>query len=362
MQTPEMNFPHLDSGSERAVAVGDEVRSAIEDGRGVVALETAVLTHGLPRREWVDPPFGPWLASSKGLGVERGWAGDLPMNLATVRAMADAVRARGAVPAVVGMIEGVLHVGLDEDHLHRLATIDDPVKLSARDLGLAAARRADGGTTVAGTLAACGCLAGRDGVGAPKVMATGGIGGAHRGWAASADVSADLGLLGRTPVCLVSSGAKSILDLHATAEMLDTLAVPVVGHGTDHWPRFISPPDLTLPCSHRLDDVAAIAAAASLHWGPMRQRSAMLVLNPAPERFALPEAFEFDRLVDSEIAASSAAGRRGAEVTPDLLERLVERTGGRSLLANVALLLSNAALAADIALAISNRTPTAVAT
>lgn len=342
------------------VAIDPEVREALEQGQAVVALETAVLTHGLPRREWAEPPFGPWLAASDGLGVEEGWAGDLPLNLATVRAMADAVRARGAVPAVVGMLDGVLHVGLGDRRLERLATSERAIKLSARDLGVAAARGADGGTTVAGTLAAC-AIAGDRGE-AIRVMATGGIGGAHRGWAASADVSADLGLLGSTPVCLVSSGAKSILDLHATAEMLDTLAVSVVGHRTDHWPRFVSPPDPTLPCPHRLDDVGEIAAAAALHWGPMRRRSAMLVLNPAPERFSLPEAFEFDRLVDSEIAASSAAGRRGAEVTPDLLERLVERTGGRSLLANVALLLSNASLAAGIAVAISKRSPAAVAT
>jgi len=356
-----MTFPRVKSDAAFAVEIGEEVRAALAEHRGVVALETAVLTHGLPRREWAEPSFGPWLAAPDGLGVECGWAGDLPLNLATVRAMADVVRARGAVPAVVGMLDGVLRVGLDDSGLAHLATSERAIKLSARDLGLASARQADGGTTVAGTLAACALAvdanASEAGI---RTMATGGIGGAHRGWAASADVSADLGLLGRTPVCLVSSGAKSILDLHATAEMLDTLAVPVVGHRTDHWPRFISPPDRSLPCSHRLDDVDEIAVAAALHWDAMRQRSAMLVMNPAPERFALPEAFEFDRLVESEIAASSAAGRRGAEVTPDLLERLVERTGGRSLLANVALLLSNASLAAEIAVAISNPAPATV--
>lgn len=355
-----MTFPRVESDAAFAVEIGEEVRAALAEHRGVVALETAVLTHGLPRREWLDPPFGPWLAATDGLGVAGGWSGDRPLNLAAVLAMADVVRARGAIPAVVGMVEGRLHVGLDEARLERLAANERALKLSARDLGLAAAQGADGGTTVAGTLAACAAVGELDGT-CIRAMATGGIGGAHRGWAASADVSADLGLLGRTPVCLVSSGAKSILDLHATAEMLDTLAVPVVGHRTDHWPRFVSPPDRSLPCPHRLDDPAAIAAAANCHWDAMRQRSAMLVMNPAPERFALPEAFEFDRLVESEIAASSAAGRRGAEVTPDLLERLVERTGGRSLLANVALLLANASLAAEIAVAIAARSPVALA-
>lgn len=343
-----MAFPGVD--------IAPEIREALDEGQAVVALETAVLTHGLPKRPWASPPFGPWLAAPDGLGVRQGWSDDLPLHLATVAGMSEVVRARGAVPAVVGMLDGVLHIGLDRAQLERLAASESPLKLSARDLGVAAARRADGGTTVAGTLAACRCGSdgSRTGI---KVMATGGIGGAHRGWAASADISADLRLLGRTPVCLVSSGAKSILDLHATAEMLDTLAVPVVGHRTDHWPRFVSRPDRTLPCSHRIDDTDEIAAAATLHWGAMRQRSAMLVLNPAPEAFALPDALEFDRLVDGEIAASAAAGRRGAEVTPDLLERLVERTGGRSLLANVALLLSNASLAAEVAVAISDRSP-----
>lgn len=327
----------------QAIVIHEEVRAALASGRGVVALETAVLTHGLPRRPWPQPPLAGWIRDPhEGLAVDACWRDDAEIHLETVRLMGEAVRASGSVPAVIGMLGGTLHVGMDEASLASLARAASPAKLSARDLGIAASRNADGGTTVAGTLAACAFVSP-----AIRVMATGGIGGAHRGWNATADVSADLKLLSESPVCLVASGAKSILDIAATAEMLDTLAVPTVGYRIGHWPRFISPPCGTIACPWKVESPTEAAAACRLHWGGYAQRSAMLVLHAAPSRWALADAGELDRVIAEESAA--APRDRGPDVTPHLLERLVERTGGRTLLANIALLLSNARLAGEIA-------------
>ncbi|MGA1466239.1 MAG: pseudouridine-5'-phosphate glycosidase [Phycisphaerales bacterium] len=333
---------------DQAIVIHEEVRDALASGRGVVALETAVLTHGLPRRPWPQPPIAGWLRDPhEGLGLEAAWRDDASIHLETVRLMGEAVRGAGSVPAVVGMLGGTLHVGLDGDQLAALADAASPAKLSARDLGIASSRRADGGTTVAGTLAACSLAAT-----SIRVMATGGIGGAHRGWNTTADVSADLRLLAESPVCLVASGAKSILDIAATAEMLDTLAVPTVGFRTSHWPRFISPPCGTIACPWQVDSPADAAAACRLHWGAFAQRSAVLMLQPPPARWALADAGELDRVIAEESAA--APRDRGPDVTPHLLQRLVDRTGGRTLLANIALLLSNARLAGEIATALAH--------
>lgn len=327
----------------QAIVIHEEVRAALASGRGVVALETAVLTHGLPRRPWPQPPLAGWIRDAHdGLAIEASWRDDAEIHLETVRLMGEAVRASGSVPAVIGMLGGTLHVGMDEAQLASLAHAESPAKLSARDLGIAASRGADGGTTVAGTLAACGLVSP-----AIRVMATGGIGGAHRGWNATADVSADLKLLADSPVCLVASGAKSILDIAATAEMLDSLAVPTVGYRIGHWPRFISPPCGTIACPWKVESPAEAAGACRLHWSRFARRSAMLLLHAAPSRWALADAGELDRVIAEESAA--APRDRGPGVTPHLLERLVERTGGRTLLANITLLLSNARLAGEIA-------------
>ncbi len=327
----------------QAIVIHEEVRAALASGRGVVALETAVLTHGLPRRPWPQPPLAGWIRDAHdGLAIEASWRDDAEIHLETVRLMGEAVRASGSVPAVIGMLGGTLHVGMDEAQLASLARAESPAKLSARDLGIAASRGADGGTTVAGTLAACGLVSP-----AIRVMATGGIGGAHRGWNATADVSADLKLLADSPVCLVASGAKSILDIAATAEMLDSLAVPTVGYRIGHWPRFISPPCGTIACPWKVESPAEAAGACRLHWSRFARRSAMLLLHAAPSRWALADAGELDRVIAEESAA--APRDRGPGVTPHLLERLVERTGGRTLLANITLLLSNARLAGEIA-------------
>lgn len=334
---------------DQAIVIHEEVREALASGRGVVALETAVLTHGLPRRPWPQPPIAGWLRDRhEGLGLDVAWRDDAEIHLETVRLMAEAVRAAGSVPAVIGMLGGTLHVGMRDEGLSALANAASPAKLSARDLGIASSRGDDGGTTVAGTLAACSLAAP-----AIRVMATGGIGGAHRGWSTTADISADLRLLAESPVCLVASGAKSILDIAATAEMLDTLAVPTVGYRIGHWPRFISPPCGSIACSWKVDSPAETAAACRLHWGAFAQRSAVLLLHAPPARWALADAGELDRVIAEETA--SAPRDRGPDVTPHLLQRLVERTGGRTLLANIALLLSNARLAGEIATSMANR-------
>lgn len=330
------------------VRVHEEVEGALREGRAVVALETAVLTHGLPRTPWKDPAFESWLASNHApLAGRGGWDASAPLHLEVVRAMSRAVRAGGAVPAVVGMLGGVLHVGLDDRSLEALAASPSPAKLSARDLGPASVARVDGGTTVAGTLAACQLT--RRGI---RAMATGGIGGVHRGWSETGDVSADLRLLAEVPVCLVASGAKSILDLSATLEMLDTLSVPVIGHRVDDLPRFTAPPDPSLRLPWRHDSIAEVAATCRRHWIDFRRPSAVLLANPVPPAMALDDG-GFEELVEREVAASRAAGHAGAAVTPDLLRRLAERSGGRTLRANVALLLSNASLAAEVASAIA---------
>ncbi len=328
---------------EQVIVIHEEVREALASGRGVVALETAVLTHGLPRRPWPQPPIAAWLRDPHdGLGIDAAWRDDADIHVETVRLMAEAVRAGGSVPAVIGMLAGTLHVGMAPDQLSSLANASSPAKLSARDLGIASSRGDDGGTTVAGTLAACALAAP-----AIRVMATGGIGGAHRGWNTTADISADLRLLAESPVCLVASGAKSILDIAATAEMLDTLAVPTIGYRTGHWPRFISPPCGSIACPWTIGSPDEAAAACRRHWGAFAQRSAVLLLNAPPSRWALADAGELDRLIAEE--AASAPRDRGPDVTPHLLQRLVDRTGGRTLLANIALLLSNARLAGEIA-------------
>jgi len=298
------------------VRCAGEVAAALAAGRPVVALETAVLTHGLPR---------PW-------------------NLEAVRAMATAVREGGAVPAVVAVLGGVLQVGLDEEELAALAQTPEPDKLGARDLARALALGRTGGTTVSGTLAAC-RLAG------VRVFATGGIGGVHRGWTARPDVSSDLGELARTPCCVVSSGAKSVLDLPATLEALEALGVPVLGWGTAAFPASHTPgaPALAVP---EVADAATVAELCRRRWEELRQGGGVLLANPVPAAAALDRG-EVEAAVDRAEAEARRQGVTGPALTPFLLDALAGTTGGRSVQANLALLASNAALAARVAVALA---------
>ena len=295
-----------------------DLRAALDAHAPVVALETAVLTHGLPA----------------------------PKNIEAIDRMAAAVRRAGALPAVVGVLDGELHVGMDDAaiaRLTRLAADGHADKLAARDLALALALGRAGGTTVGATLVAC-RLAG------VPVFATGGIGGVHRAWQLHLDISGDLAELARAPCCVVSAGAKSILDLPATLEALETHGVPVLGWRCDRFPCFYTHGGDDLPI-RRVDDLDRVAALCRIRWGALAQ-GGVLLANPIDDAHALDPA-----LVEPQIAAAvdraAERGIVGPALTPYLLGQLEAVTAGRSVAANLALLEGNAELAGHLALALA---------
>jgi pseudouridine-5'-phosphate glycosidase len=288
------------------------VTAALERGGAVVALESSVLAQGLL------PPH----------------------NRAAAQRMMRAVEQAGATPVITAIVRGAPSLGLEDADLERFLARDGVRKVSARDLGLTVAEGADGATTVAATLAMCQ-------LSTIDVFATGGIGGVHRD--APFDESADLVELARTPVIVVCAGAKSILDLPATLERLETLGVPVVGYGTHELPGFFSV-TTGLRLSSRLDSPAAIARAWRAHRA-LGRTSAMLVVQPPPAQYAVPESV-VEQATAVALAAARAAGVRGAAVTPFLLAQIQQVTHGRSVQANLALLEHNARLAGDIAVAL----------
>ncbi|HRN52451.1 MAG TPA: pseudouridine-5'-phosphate glycosidase [Gemmatimonadaceae bacterium] len=262
----------------------------------------------------------------------------MPENAEAARRMTDAVRAAAAVPGITAVVGGQLALGLTHDELERFLRRDGVHKVSARDLGGAIARQADGATTVAASLAICRLTQ-------TAVFATGGIGGVHR--EPAFDESADLLELSRTPAIVVCAGAKSILDLPATLERLETYGVPVIGYRTDEFPGFYTT-ETGLRVSTRADSALEIVDIAAAHWGEAGQSSAVLVVQEPPAADALPR-----QLVDTAVAAAvrDAAGQgiRGAALTPHLLAAIAKATDGRSMRTNLALLESNAALAGEIA-------------
>ena len=290
-----------------------EVRDALAAGEPVVALESTIITHGMPA----------------------------PRNLETARAVEAAVRDGGAVPATIAILDGRISVGLDAEDLERLAAEKDVAKVSRADLPAVLAGGGAGSTTVAATMI-CADLAGI------RVFATGGIGGVHRGAEQSFDVSADLQELGRTPVAVVCAGAKAILDLPKTLEMLETLGVPVIGYGTDDLPAFYSR-SCGLKAPLRGDSAAEIAAVMAAKWG-LGLGGGLVIANPVPEGHDIPAA-AIGTHIDAALAEAAAQGIQGKAVTPFLLARLEQLTGGASLEANIALVLNNARLAAAIAVA-----------
>lgn len=291
--------------------VSSEVAVAREDNRPVVALESTIITHGMP------------------------W----PRNLEVARRVEAEIRARKAVPATVAVIEGVLHIGLSDPALSRLARSEDMAKLSRADLAVAMATGGSGATTVAATMIAA-RMAGIE------VFATGGIGGVHRGAELTFDVSADLQELAQTPVTVVAAGAKAILDLAKTWEMLETLGVPVIAMGQDVLPAFWSTRS-PHPAPLRLDSAREIAAAHVMR-GRLGVPGGQLVANPIPADDEIP-AERLEPLVAAAIADATAEGVSSKSVTPYLLARIFRETGGASLEANIALVLNNARVAADIA-------------
>lgn len=292
-----------------------EVAEALRTHRPVVALESTIISHGMP----------------------------YPDNLTTAQAVEQVVRDHGAVPATIALVDGVLRIGLDEAGLERLANDPNVVKASRKDLPALIAAGATAGTTVAATM----FLAHRARIG---VFATGGIGGVHRGAEQTYDISADLTELGRTAVTVVCAGAKSILDLPKTLEVLETQGVPVIGVGTDEFPAFFSPTS-GLPVDHRVDSARELARVVALHRA-LALPGGVLVANPIPADDALAAA-EIDAIITQALADAAREGVTRKEVTPYLLARINELTQGRSLIANVALIRNNAAFAADLAVALS---------
>jgi pseudouridine-5'-phosphate glycosidase len=294
------------------VRVLPAVASALRDRRPVVALESSVLAQGLPA----------------------------PANRDAAERMLRAVSTRGAVPAITAVVRGVVTAGLEDEELERFLGREGITKVSARDLPMAIARRADGATTVAAALVIAG-LAGID------VFATGGIGGVHCSLDThSYDESADLIEMARTPALVVSAGAKSILDIPATLERLESLGVPVIGYGTNEMPGFFTG-ETGLAVSARADSVTEVAAAWSAH-RKLNRGTAMLVVQPPPAGVALTRR-ETERAVENALRAAQGENVHGAELTPFLLAAVERETQGRSLGANLALLEANAMLAAEIA-------------
>jgi pseudouridylate synthase len=279
----------------------------------LVALESTVITHGLPR----------------------------PQNLTLARDMERVVRENGATPATIAVLDGKIHVGLTEAELERLANEEHVRKVSRRDFATAIVKKEYGGTTVAGTMFA----AHQAGI---QVFATGGIGGVHE--VETLDISTDLQALADTPMIVVCAGAKAILDLSATLEYLETMAVPVVGHRTDEFPAFYSRQS-GLNVSVRLDSPQEIVEFAKAHW-KLGLKSAVLVCQPLPKEEELPRE-KVDGAIEQARTEAKEQGIHGQALTPFLLAHLSELTGGESLRANLALLLNNAKLAAQISSALS---------
>lgn len=298
------------------LAVSDEVRDALDAGRPVVALESSLIAQGLP----------------------------VPYNLDTALAAEAAVREAGALPATTALERGRLVVGADRSLLERLADRERPVaKAGSRDLGTLLASGALASTTVSATMRAA-YLAGI------AVFATGGIGGVHRGAATSFDISSDIDELAATPVAVVCSGAKSILDLPATLELLESRRVPVLGYGVDDLPAFYSVSSgLRLP--HRVDGPAAAAAAIAAHRS-IPGAGGILVVQPPPAELAI-EAAELNAWIVDALADAEAAGIRGGAVTPHLLAFVARASGGRTLRVNIGLIVENARTAGRIASALT---------
>ena len=308
----------------------------------MVALETAVTTTGLPRHPLDGAPPG----------EAPGWDPAGPVNLETARLMERVIRTGGAVPATVAVLGGTLHVGLDDEELRRLAGSEDAAKTSAPDLAGAMASGGDAGTTVSATLLACR----RVEAGPIRVMATGGIGGVHRGWPGIPDVSADLRQLALTPACVVAAGPKSVLDGRATLEALETLGVAVIGYRTNRLPRFHTAADDDLAVPARLDDVEAVARWCRTQWSVLGIQAGVLLANPIPPDAAL-EASEVEAAVAAAEDLAATRGITGRQRTPFLLAEMSRRLGPRSVEANIVLLAGNARLAGALAVAIISSAP-----
>lgn len=291
--------------------LSQEVKEALKNNSPVVALESTIITHGMP----------------------------YPDNVAMARSVEDDIRAAGATPATIAVLNGQLHVGLNADQIEALSTATAPLKLSRADMALAMVGGKTGGTTVAGTMIAA-SLAGI------SVFATGGIGGVHRGAELTFDVSADLQELAQTPVTVVAAGAKAILDLPKTLEVLETFGVPVIAYGQDELPAFWSR-NSGLKAPLRLDHPEEIAKAHHMR-AQLGLSGGQLIANPIPKEDEIPRDV-LTPLIEKAIREAEAKAITAKEVTPFLLKTILDLTNGKSLVANKALVRNNARLAAEIA-------------
>ena len=292
--------------------VSPEVSQALAEGKPVVALESTIISHGMP----------------------------YPKNVETALLVEKTIRENGAVPATIAIIGGRLKAGLSPDEIEYLGKAGPKVaKASRRDLAAIVARGADGATTVTTTM----IIAHMAGI---KVFATGGIGGVHRGAEGTMDISADLEELGSTPVMVVCAGAKSILDLGLTLEYLETKGVPVIGYGTDELPAFYTRRS-GFGVDYRVDSPEELATMFKAHLA-LGMKGGMLVTNPIPEEYAMDKAV-IDAAIEQALSDAKAAGIHGKETTPFLLAKVVELTGGDSLESNIRLVLNNATVAAKTA-------------
>ncbi len=292
--------------------LSSEINRALETNLPIVALESTVITHGLPQ----------------------------PQNVQLARDMEATIKREGATPATIALLDGKIRIGLSDEELARLAGAKAPLKVSHRDFATAIVKKANGGTTVAGTMFAAYNAR-------IKVFATGGIGGVHK--ESSFDISTDLHALAEIPTIVVCAGAKAILDLPATLEYLETMGVPVVGYQTNTFPEFYSR-DGNLNVSVRLDSPKDIADFAQTHWS-LGMRSAVLVANPVPETDAIPRS-EMEPIISKASKEAREKKIHGQALTPFLLSRISELTNEKSMRANLALLLNNAQLAAQISKAL----------
>lgn len=291
----------------------DEVRAALDKGAPVVALESTIITHGMP----------------------------FPQNLEMARKVEAVIRENGATPATIAVLKGEIHVGLGDAQLEQLAQTTDAVKTSSRDLAADMVQGLTAGTTVSATMRIA-ALAGIE------IFATGGVGGVHRGAEDSFDISADLNELGMTNTTVVCAGVKSILDIPKTLEYLETQRVPIIAHGSDDFPAFFTRSS-GCKADHRLNSAEDIAKAMVLHHA-LGSGTGILIANPIPEEDALTPEF-INGTIETAVKEAADQGVGGKDVTPFLLARINELSEGRSLKANIALVLNNAKLAAHMAVA-----------
>ncbi|HTJ71383.1 MAG TPA: pseudouridine-5'-phosphate glycosidase [Actinospica sp.] len=296
-----------------ALTLTDEVRTALAEGRPVVALESTIISHGMP----------------------------YPQNVAMATEVEQIIRDGGAVPATIAVLDGRPRVGLTSEDLELLATDPNVTKVSLRDLPYVVARGEHGATTVAATMR----LAALAGI---RTFVTGGLGGVHRGAQQSFDISADLTELAQTDVAVISAGVKSILDIGLTLETMETLGVPVISYGTDDFPAFFSRSS-GFAAPMRSDSPAELAAIMRTKWD-LGIRGGLNIANPIPEADEVPSE-QIDSIIEQALADMDAKGIKGKEATPFLLGRIVEITDGESLRANIALVKNNARLGAAVAVA-----------